>query len=143
MKKLNNIFDSIILFICLPFYMIVIPVYWIVTKILNIGPLRRWQWRRTYQEGKQLSRFVAIDIKREIQVIDTAKLAQGILTVRTRTWNLLYAGRGIAKKPDFGPAQEIEIAKLWQWNGPSWGGPVPAESLRGLPFGSDRLPTGD
>ena len=87
--------------------------------------IRRWYWRKTYRPGKTVSRFLAPDIRRDVAVLDISKLADGIITAKTCTWNVLYQVRGIAQKPAFGEVRDIEIRRLWEWPGQSWGGPVP------------------
>ena len=84
--------------------------------------IRTWFWRRTYREGRTLSRFIARDVSREVMVISAARIDEGIVTVRIRTVNLLYKARGLFGSADFGPAVELPIEELWNWTGASWGG---------------------
>ena len=86
--------------------------------------------RKRFRVGATLSRFVARDIRRDIEVVDTTEVDQGFVTVRTRTWNVLYASKGIAPEPDFGEPKRVGIDKIWDWKGSSWGGPVPHEEAR-------------
>lgn len=72
-----------------------------------------------------VSRFVAKDIRRDVNIVDSSNIAKGLITAKLRTWNVLYDINGIEKKPSFEDTQEIEVAKLWNWDGESWGGPVP------------------
>jgi hypothetical protein len=58
-------------------------------------------------------------------VLDASRIEAGVITARTRTWNVLYAIRGIESEPAFGEATEIAIKELWSWKGAPWGGPVP------------------
>jgi len=84
-----------------------------------------------YQAGKILSRFIARDLRRDVKIIDTARLGEGIITARVRTTNLLYVTRGLAGELDFEPAEEIAVADLWKWPGRSWGGLADGESPAG------------
>ena len=61
-------------------------------------------------------------------MIDASRIESGVLTVRTRTWNVLYAIKGLAPEPPFGDAREVAIRDLWKWTGEPWGGPVPPGS---------------
>ena len=89
---------------------------------------RLWNHRRTYRAGSVISRFVACDIRRDIEVVDTSEMDNGFITVAIRTWNVLYASKGITPKPEFGEPVRMPIGKLWQWDSPAWGGPVPDEN---------------
>jgi hypothetical protein len=125
--KLYKAVDTVILVICLPFYALFVPLYLVGKRVSQIDVIRQWYWRRTYREGTEVSRFIACDIRRDVQVIDASKIGQGIITARTRTWNVLYARRH-ATQADFGPARQVKIEQLWAWAGNSWGGPVPIDA---------------
>jgi hypothetical protein len=84
--------------------------------------IQKWFRRRKYHEGKMLSRFIARDIRRDIQVISTARIEEGIITVRVRSSNRLYIYKGLVTQPDFEPAKEMHIDEIWKWTGKSWGG---------------------
>jgi hypothetical protein len=94
----------------------------------QLNAIRRWYWRRTYRPGRTVSRFLVPDIRRDVEVIDASKLSDGLITARTRTWNVLYHAKGIEPKPPYGEAGEIEIKRLWDWSGKPWGGSVPAST---------------
>jgi hypothetical protein len=87
--------------------------------------LRRWLHRRRYRPGAQVSRFVARDIRRDVEIVDASEVDGGFVTARVRTWNVLYVARGLAPIPQLGPPQRLPIADLWRWDGAPWGGPVP------------------
>ena len=74
--------------------------------------------------GATVSKLVARDVKREIQVVSNDRLSEGLLTVRIRTNNVLYMARGLEDKADFDPPVEMPIAELWAWSGAEWGGPT-------------------
>jgi hypothetical protein len=84
--------------------------------------LRNWWRRRTLQEGKIVSRFVARDIWREILVVSNAQIDQGIITARVRTTNVLYLSKGLALQTEFEEARIIRIEEMWRWTGQDWGG---------------------
>jgi hypothetical protein len=73
------------------------------------------------------SKFIGKDIRRDVVVVDSSEIESGLITVKTRTWNVLYASKGIKRKPFYGKIRKIEIEKLWVWNGTPWGGPVSEE----------------
>lgn len=93
-----------------------------------LDKVRLWYWKRRYRPGRVLSKFVAPDVRREVAVIDTSEIGSGVITVRMRTWNLLYVARGIETEPAIGDVTTIEIKKLWKWAGPAW--PASADSGR-------------
>lgn len=86
--------------------------------------------RNKYRRGAVFTRFVACDIRRDIEVVDASEIDNGYITAKSRTWNVLYAIKGIAAKPEFGEPERLAIAELWKWEGPSWGGPVNDEGPR-------------
>lgn len=88
--------------------------------------------RRRYRAGATLTRFVAKDIRRDVEVVDATDLEIGFIAVRVRTWNVFYVANGRAAKPDFSPPQWISLYRLWAWKGAQWGGPVPAAAEVGL-----------
>ena len=90
-----------------------------------LNAIRLWHRRRTYLRGKTITRFVAPDVRRDVEVIGVSKIQDGMITARTCTWNVLYHARSLQQKPGFGEVREIELNKLWEWPGNSWGGPVP------------------
>jgi len=85
--------------------------------------------RRTYPEGKSLSRFIAHDVRRDIVIVSAARIDEGILTVRMRTTNILYVVRGLVTQPEPEPATEVRIEDMWNWTGQSWGGLPDGTSL--------------
>lgn len=89
--------------------------------------LRKRLRRKKYAPGAILSQFLAPDIKREVEVVDASEVDEGFVTVRIRTWNLLYVARGMGSVPEFKPPQRKAIEELWVWTGESWGGSVPGD----------------
>jgi hypothetical protein len=86
--------------------------------------------RRRFRAGATLSRFVARDIRRDVEVVDASDVQQGFVVARVRTWNVLYASKGIASKPEFSEPRRLSLANMWDWNGASWGGPVHDEESK-------------
>jgi hypothetical protein len=84
--------------------------------------IRDWFRRWWYREGRTLSRFIACDIRRDILIVSSAKVDDGIITGRVRTTNLLYLSGGLIPEPEFEPARELRIEEMWHWTGKSWGG---------------------
>ena len=90
---------------------------------------RTWTRRRTFREGKVISRFVARDICRDILVISIAKIDEGFITVRVRTTNVLYLSKGLVPEPEFEPERELRIDEIWHWTGKNWGGLPDGKSI--------------
>ena len=84
--------------------------------------LRQWLRRRKFQQGATLSLFIARDVRRDILVVSAERLADGIITGRVRTTNVLYLSRRLVPPPEFEPPRELQIEHLWDWTGQSWGG---------------------
>jgi hypothetical protein len=87
--------------------------------------MRLWLWKRRYRPGRTITRFLAPDVRRDVEVIDVSNIEAGIISARIRTWNVLYAIKGIASAAPFGDVEKIDIKNLWIWSGEPWGGPVP------------------
>jgi hypothetical protein len=77
-----------------------------------------------------MTRFIACDVRRDVQIVDASEIEEGVISVRTRTWNVLYSIRHIKAKPEFGDTRKIAIKDLWTWSGERWGGPVPDSTDR-------------
>jgi hypothetical protein len=84
--------------------------------------IQSWFRRRRFREGKTLSQFIARDVRRDIQIVSAARIDDGIITACVRTSNVLYVSKGLITQPDFEPAREMRIDKIWKWTGKSWGG---------------------
>lgn len=69
-----------------------------------------------------ISRFIARDVRREIIIVSTARLDEGMITGKVRTLNLLYVSKGLIPEPKFDPPRELRIKDMWHWTGASWGG---------------------
>src|SRR5262249_39139551 len=67
--------------------------------------IRLCYWKRRYRPGRVVSRFLVPDVRREIEVVDASRLDAGLIVARMRTWNVLYAARGLAPAPPFGDAR--------------------------------------
>lgn len=91
--------------------------------------IHRWFRRRRYYVGQHLARFIAFDVRREVEVMDTSRIDEGFITAKVRTVNLLYVSKGLVEAPEFESPREIAIAELWQWSGKPWGGMPDGTSL--------------
>jgi len=83
---------------------------------------QRWFRRRRFREGRTISRFIARDVRRDILIVSTERIDEGIITGRVRTTNVLYLSHGLVHQPEFEEARELLIDKIWDWTGKSWGG---------------------
>lgn len=100
-----------------------------LTKI--ISACRLYFRRRKFRVGAIISRFIAPDIRRDIEVVDASEVDLGFVKAKIRTWNVLYASKGIVATPAFTAPLRIRIDHMWDWNGPSWGGVVPPGEPKG------------
>ena len=78
--------------------------------------------RAAFNEGRTLRRFVAKDVRREIQIVSIDKIEAGFIVVKTRTNNILYLKNKLVQEESFGEPQRMAIDKLWAWTGEGWGG---------------------
>ena len=92
-------------------------------------PVRRWLHRRRYRVGRTVSRFIARDVRRDVEVVDTRRIDEGFITARVRTSNLFYLIHGLVPESGFEAAREIAIVDLWRWTGQPWGGLADGTSL--------------
>ena len=84
--------------------------------------IHSWFRRRRFREGRTLSRFIARDVRRDIQIVSAARIDEGFITARIRTSNVLYVSKGLTAKSEFEPAREMRLDEIWKWTGKSWGG---------------------
>lgn len=78
--------------------------------------------KRRYRVGRTISRFIAKDVRRDVEVTNNCRLHEGFITARIRTTNILYQLRGLITESEFDAPKEVAIADLWNWSGKSWGG---------------------
>ena len=55
--------------------------------------LRQYLRRKKYRRGARLSRFLAPDIRRDVDIIDDSEVGEGFVRARIRTWNVRHAVR--------------------------------------------------
>lgn len=84
--------------------------------------MQNWFRRRRFREGRILSRFVARDVRRDIQIVSVERIDDGIIIAHVRLSNALYVSKGLMAKPEFEPPREMRIDEMWKWTGKSWGG---------------------
>jgi hypothetical protein len=93
--------------------------------------IQYWLRERRYRVGGTISRFVAKDVRRDVEIVATDRLKDGFITARVRTTNVLYQMRGLVPESEFEPPKEIALVDLWNWTGQSWGGLADGTSLVG------------
>lgn len=84
--------------------------------------IQSWFRRLRFREGRTLSRFIARDVRRDIQIVSAARIDDGFITVRVRTSNVLYVSKGLTAKAEFDSPREMRLDEIWTWTGKSWGG---------------------
>jgi len=77
--------------------------------------LRRYLLRRKYAAGARLTRFLAPDVRREVEIVDASELDEGYVSARMRTWNVLHAAKGMAVVPELDGPRRVAITELWKW----------------------------
>jgi len=91
--------------------------------------LRRYLLRRKYTAGARLTQFLAPDVRRDVEIVEVSELDEGYVSARIRTWNVLYAARGMAAVPELEAPRRVAITDLWKWTGEPWGGQVPDDDV--------------
>jgi hypothetical protein len=113
--------------ICLVASGVLVGIDWFTTRCPGFRQVRRRLRRRRYRPGQVVTQFLAPDVRRDVEVIDASQIDAGVITARVRTWNVLYAARGLAPVPPFAEARAVEFRHLWAWSGAPWGGTVPEQ----------------
>ncbi len=67
--------------------------------------IRNWVRRLRYREGRTLSGFIACDIRRDILIVSSARVDEGMIIGRVRTTNVLYLSGGLIPEPEFEPRE--------------------------------------
>ena len=75
--------------------------------------LRRVQ-RRKYRRGARLSRFIALDVRRDVEIVDDSEVAEGFVVARIRTWNVLHAAKAGEVPPELCEARRVAVEELWR-----------------------------
>ncbi|HEY2341864.1 MAG TPA: hypothetical protein VGH90_02485 [Chthoniobacteraceae bacterium] len=83
--------------------------------------IQKWNRHRKFPEGVTLTRFIARDVRREILIVSSRRIDEGVVTARVRTTNVLYRTHGLAAQTDFEPARELCVDQMWNWPGQGWG----------------------
>lgn len=78
-----------------------------------LARLRRYLRRRKYAPGAHLVRFLAHDVRRDVEIVDASEVDAGYVTARVRTFNVLYVAHGHVVAPQLEPPRCIAIAALW------------------------------
>ena len=98
--------------------------------IMNLfSKIKIWFLKQGYKEGAEISRFIACDVRRTINIISNEKIDDGLITICVKTNNLLYIYKKLAKESDYGHPVEIQVSDIWNWTGKDWGGLPDGTSL--------------
>lgn len=78
--------------------------------------LLTWYRRRKYALGRELSRFVERDVRRDVLIIGNERISEGIVRCRQRNYNLLYMSKlKIKAKPEYDTeVREVHVRNLWR-----------------------------
>jgi hypothetical protein len=91
--------------------------------------IQRWFRHLRYREGRTISRLIARDVRRDIQIVSAARIDDGNITARVRTSNVLYVSKGLTTRPEFEPPRDIRLDEMWTWTGKSRGGLADGTSM--------------
>jgi hypothetical protein len=81
-RILFKITDTMILIVCLPFYLIFVPLLAAYQAIV----IRT----REVHLDQQLRRWSRPDVQEELRVVDVSRMKYGLVGVQRRTWNVLH-----------------------------------------------------
>lgn len=94
-----------------------------------IKHIQCWHRRRKYRVGREISRMIACDVRRDLIVVSCERIEQGLITVRMKNNNLLGLSKGLIPPSEYGEQLELKIDELWKWSGHSWGGRPDGRSI--------------
>ena len=78
--------------------------------------------RAAFDSGEPMTRFIARDVRREILIVNIDELESGFVVAQTKTDNILYLSNNLAAESAFDAPERIQVDKMWEWTGNSWGG---------------------
>ncbi|TWT78614.1 hypothetical protein CA13_00100 [Planctomycetes bacterium CA13] len=78
--------------------------------------------RAAFETGEPLSRFIARDVRRQILIVNIDEIESGFVVAQTKTDNILYLSKKLAVESEFGAPSRIQVGRMWEWTGNSWGG---------------------
>ncbi len=97
-----KIVDTAILILCLPFYAVFVPLIAAYQAIAIRS--------REVRLGQRIRRWSEPDVEEELRVVDISRLADGLVGVQRRTWNVLYG----ETEPAFSESVEFcSIGEFW------------------------------
>ena len=103
-RVLYKIVDTVILILCLPFYAVAVPVLALYEVI--VPRVRR------VRVGLEVCHWPAPDVREDLLVVDVSWLNKGLVGVRRRVWNVLYA-RGAAPPPYPEAVEYCTVSDFW------------------------------
>ena len=100
--KLYKLVDTIIVVLCLPFYLIAIPVLFLYQWLLQ---------RRGVRLGLEVTHWPAKGIREDCLVVDVSRVGEGIVGIRRRRWGVFGSGGSPPPYPD--AVEYIRINRYW------------------------------
>jgi len=76
-RKLYHFVDTVIFLICVPFYLVVIP-------LMLIGEY--FAQRRKVHLDLEITHMIALDVREDYWVVDVSRIVEGLVGIRRRTW---------------------------------------------------------
>lgn len=101
MGRVYRVSDMIIVVLCIPFYVVVIPL---------IRLHEWWSRRRSVRLGLEITHWPAHDRREDYLVADVSRVREGLVGIRRRTFNV----RDVAERPPY-PAEieYIPVPRFW------------------------------
>lgn len=101
MGRIYKIIDTAVVVICIPFYLVAIPLIC----------LHEWlAQRRRVRLGLEITHWPARDVREDYVVVDVSRVGEGLVGIRRREWGVL----GATEVPPYEePIEFIPIARFW------------------------------
>lgn len=101
MGRVSRVVDTIVVVLCIPFYVVVTPLI-----LLH----EWWQQRRSVRLGLEITHWPAHDLREDDLVADVSRVSEGLVGIRRRTFDV----REVTELPSYSAEIEyIPVQKFW------------------------------
>jgi|GEM_PF-5730963 len=92
--------DRLIVLLCLPFYLIAMPLLYLHQRI---------KLRRKVRVGLEVTHWPVRDLREDYQVVDTSRIPEQLVGIRRRQWD----PRSPSAPPFSDDVEYIPVARFW------------------------------
>jgi hypothetical protein len=94
--------DTLIVLICIPFYLVAIPLMMLY---------QYFSQRRKVYLNLEITHWPARDLREDYLIVDVSRIEEGLVGIRKRCWCVMRSGR--AKPPYSDEVEFISVKKFW------------------------------